>query len=109
MLLLDQIAAQRNHRQHAEQSAAHGVITSYSIHYTKLYEALKRIDQNGFGIGITTKSTLIERDIDLLVQIAKHSPVIVKITVTTSDDSLCKVIEPNVAVTSERIRVIKVV
>ena len=70
-------------------------------------EALKRIDLNGFGVGITTKSTLIERDIDLLVQIAKHSPVIVKITVTTEDDSLCKLIEPNVAVTSERIRVIK--
>ena len=70
-------------------------------------EALKLIDQYGFGIAIATKSTLIERDLDLLVKISKHSPVIVKITVTTADDELCKLIEPNVAPTSERFQAIK--
>lgn len=64
--------------------------------------ALKLIDQNQFGIAIATKSNLVTRDIDIIKSIARHSPVIVKMTITTFDDSLCKVLEPNVASTSER-------
>ena len=69
--------------------------------------ALESIDSNGFGVSIATKSNLITRDIDILKRIKKHSPVLCKITITTADDNLCKIIEPNVVVTSKRFEAIK--
>ena len=65
-------------------------------------KALMLIDAYGFGATVITKSPLITRDIDLYKQIAEHSPVLCKMTVTTADDALCRVIEPNTAPTSER-------
>lgn len=70
-------------------------------------EALKQINENSFGVSIITKSPLITRDIDLLNEIKKHSPVLVKVTITTFDDDLCRKIEPNVAKSSERFKAIK--
>lgn len=64
--------------------------------------ALSLIEQNGFGVAICTKSDLVTRDIDLLCRIKAHSPVIVKMTVTTANDDLCKKIEPNVCSSSKR-------
>ena len=75
--------------------------------YKLTREALERIDQYGFGIHMLTKSDLVVRDIDLYKRIALHSPVCVKLTITTSDDSLCSKIEPNVAVTSKRFKALK--
>ena len=69
--------------------------------------SLELINTFYFGIGIATKSTLITRDIDILQDIKRHSPVICKITITTANDNLCKKIEPNVAPTSERFDAIK--
>lgn len=69
--------------------------------------ALESIDSNGFGVAIATKSDLIVRDIDILKRIKNHSPVLCKITITTADDELCKIIEPNVVVTSKRFQAIK--
>lgn len=69
--------------------------------------ALELINRFGFGVAIATKSDLIVRDIDLLKEISKHSPVLVKITVTTADDILCRRIEPNVSVSSDRFKAIK--
>ncbi len=68
--------------------------------------ALSLIDQYKFGISIATKSDLITRDTDVLRSIQNHSPVLVKITITTCDDDLCQKIEPNVAVSSKRFHVI---
>ena len=73
--------------------------------YTR--EALKLIDEFGFGIGIATKSSLITRDIDILKRIKTHSPVIIKITITTYDDKLCSKIEPNVSLSSKRFEALK--
>ncbi|NAS18769.1 radical SAM protein [Clostridium butyricum] len=73
--------------------------------YTR--EALKLIDEFGFGIGIATKSSLITRDIDILKRIKTHSPVIIKITITTYDDKLCGKIEPNVSLSSKRFQALK--
>lgn len=64
--------------------------------------ALELINRYGFGVSIATKSDLITRDIDVLKSIAVHSPVLIKITITTADDLMCKKIEPNVATSSER-------
>ena len=69
--------------------------------------ALELVNTHGFGISIITKSDLITRDIDILKKIKSHSPVLVKITITTCDDELCKKIEPNAAVSSKRFSAIK--
>jgi len=65
-------------------------------------KALKLINAYGLGVAIATKSDLITRDIDLLKEINHHSPVCIKMTITTFADDLCKIIEPNVASASER-------
>lgn len=70
-------------------------------------QALELVDTYQFGIGVATKSSLITRDIDLLMRIKKHSPIICKITVTTLDDDMCRKIEPNVCPSSERLAAVK--
>ncbi len=70
-------------------------------------EALNKINNFNFGIAIATKSDLVLRDIDILKKIKSHSPTLIKITITTFDDELCKKIEPNVCVTSKRFQAIK--
>lgn len=70
-------------------------------------DALKQVNNYNFGIAIATKSTLVTRDIDILKEIQEHSPVLVKITITTFDDELCKKLEPKVQVSSERFKAIK--
>ncbi len=69
--------------------------------------ALELINAFRFGVAIDTKSALIERDLDILQDIKRHSPVIVKLTITTHDDALCKKLEPRVSVSSERFAALK--
>lgn len=69
--------------------------------------ALELMNQYRFGVSIATKSHLITRDIDILSQINKHSPVIVKMTVTTHDDAMSRIVEPHVCLSSERLAAIK--
>ncbi|MCL2739787.1 MAG: radical SAM protein [Oscillospiraceae bacterium] len=69
--------------------------------------SLELINAFKFGVTIATKSPLVTRDIDILQDIKKHSPLLVKMTITTADDELCKKLEPNVAPTSERIAALK--
>ena len=64
--------------------------------------ALELINAYAFGVAIATKSPLVARDRDVLSDIGSHSPVIVKITITTADDDLCQKIEPGVAPSSLR-------
>ncbi|HBU11322.1 MAG TPA: radical SAM protein [Clostridiales bacterium] len=64
--------------------------------------ALALLEKYRFGAAIATKSKLVARDGDALKAIAKNAPVIVKVTVTTGDDSLCEKIEPHTPVASER-------
>lgn len=70
--------------------------------------ALELINAFEFGVAIATKSPLITRDIDILKDIKEHSPVLCKMTVTTSDDKLSKKIEPGAAVSSERFEALRV-
>jgi len=70
--------------------------------------ALELIDKYGFGIAIQTKSTDILRDLDLLRAINEKTKAVVQMTLTTHDDSLCRILEPNVSVTSERVAALKV-
>jgi DNA repair photolyase len=64
--------------------------------------ALEIIGEFGFGVAIATKSGLAARDAGVLAGIGKQSAAIVKITVTTLDDRLCGIIEPNAPVSSKR-------
>lgn len=70
-------------------------------------KALEEIDNNRFGVAIATKSDLVVRDIDILKRIQSHSPTLIKMTITTYDDNLCKKIEPNVCESSRRFEAIK--
>lgn len=70
-------------------------------------KCLEVIEKNKFGVTILTKSDLILRDIDLVEKINKNSKAVVQMTLTTFDDELCKIIEPNVCVTSKRVEVLK--
>ena len=67
---------------------------------------LEIILQYGFGLAIQTKSDRILRDIDLLEAIHKKAKCIVEITLTTYDDDLCRIVEPNVCNTKRRIEVL---
>ncbi len=69
--------------------------------------ALELVSAYEFGIGIATKSELILRDIDLFREIKEHSPVLLKITITTADDHLSRLIEPGVPPSSRRFEVIR--
>ena len=68
---------------------------------------LEIILENGFGIAIQTKSDLILRDIDLLSEINKSAKCVVQMTLTTYDDDLCRILEPNVCNTKRRIEVLE--
>ncbi len=64
--------------------------------------ALELIDAYGFGCVILSKSALMTRDKDIFMSIKEHSPMMCKLTITTADDELCRKLEPNVSVSSER-------
>ena len=68
---------------------------------------LEIILKNGFGLAIQTKSDRILRDIDLLSEINRSAKCVVQITLTTYDDDLCRIIEPNVCDTKRRIEVLE--
>ena len=57
-------------------------------------KALETVAQYRFPVHIITKSNLITRDIDLLKKISKIYAAI-SFTITTADDKLAKIIEPN--------------
>ena len=57
--------------------------------------ALELIDAYQCGVAAATKSNLITRDLDLYRSIQSHSPVICKLTVTTTDDVLAAKLEPH--------------
>ena len=69
--------------------------------------SLELINAYGFGVAIDTKGILVTRDIDILNDIQKNSPVIVKVSITTADDTLSKIIEPGAAPSSERFAALK--
>ncbi len=69
---------------------------------------LEIISKYGFGVAIQTKSSRILRDLELLKSINKVSKCVVQITLTTYDESLCKILEPAVSTTKERFEVLEI-
>ena len=69
---------------------------------------LEVILQNGFGATVQTKSDRILRDLDLLDEINRSAKCVVQMTLTTYDDALCRIVEPNVCPTGRRIEVLHI-
>ena len=70
-------------------------------------QCLEIIKKYEFGLAIQTKSDRILRDIDLLDEINRAAKCVVQITLTTYDDDLCQILEPNVCNTKRRIEVLE--
>lgn len=70
---------------------------------------LEIINKYGFGAAIQTKSDRILQDIDLLDDINRSAKCVVQITLTTYDDELCSILEPNVCNTKRRIEVLEII
>jgi len=72
-------------------------------------KCLEIIDRYGFGVCVQTKSDRILRDLDLLKSINKNSKAVVQMTLTTYDEELCKILEPDVCTTKKRYETLKIV
>ena len=70
-------------------------------------KCLEVILQQGFGVAVQTKSDRILQDMDLLEKINREAKCVVQITLTTYDDELCRILEPNVCNTKRRIEVLE--
>jgi len=70
-------------------------------------KCLEVIERYGFGVTIITKSNIILKDLDILKKINEKAKCVVQITLTTFNEGLCKIIEPNVSTTKERFEVLK--
>ena len=70
-------------------------------------QCLEVVLKHGFGAAVQTKSDRILQDIDLLEEINKSSRCVVQMTLTTYDDELCGIVEPNVCSTRRRIEVLE--
>ena len=68
---------------------------------------LEIIERRGFGVSVLTKSDLVLRDLDLFRAINGKAKCTVQLTMTTYDEELCRIIEPNVCTTRRRYEVLK--
>ncbi len=68
--------------------------------------SLELADKYGFGFTLITKSDLVLRDLELLKSINQKTKCVVQITLTTFDEALCRVLEPNVCTTARRAEVL---
>jgi DNA repair photolyase len=63
--------------------------------------------ENGRHLGITTKSDLVARDLDLLVEIARRNVLNVYLTITTLDEKLARQLEPRAPRPELRLRAVE--
>ncbi len=88
-----------------------GAMTDPYLHLEKKLEhtrkALQIIYKYGHGVTLQTKSDLILRDLELIKKINNQTRSVIQMTLTTADDNLCRILEPNVCVTSRRVEVLK--
>lgn len=70
-------------------------------------QALETIEKYGFGGTLLTKSARVLRDLDVLVRISEKTKAVVQMTLTTHDENLCRIVEPNVSTTRQRVEALK--
>jgi len=71
-------------------------------------KSLELIYKYGFGATLITKSSAILRDLDILKVINSKTKCVIQMTLTTFDEKLCKIIEPNVSSAKERFETLKI-
>jgi len=76
------------------------------LKYTR--QCLEIIERYSYGLTILTKSARILRDIDILKAINEKTRCVVQMTLTTYDEDLCRVLEPNVSTTAERFGILEI-
>lgn len=70
-------------------------------------KALLIIEKYGYGVALQTKSDRVLRDLDILKLINEKTKAVVQMTLTTADEDLCRIVEPNVCTTKERFETLK--
>lgn len=68
---------------------------------------LEIIEKHGFGVTLLTKSDRVLRDLNLLTRIHAKAKAVVQMTMTTFDEELCRILEPNVSTTRQRFEALK--
>lgn len=81
---------------------------SAEIKYRLMHQCLEIISKHGFGVSLLTKSDLVLEDLPLIRKINASAKAVVQVTITTADDNLCRIIEPNVTRTSGRAHILHV-
>lgn len=76
------------------------------LNYTR--KALELISKYNFGATLITKSANVLRDADLFCDINSKAKCVIQMTLTTYDEKICKMIEPNVSTTKERFDALKI-
>lgn len=71
-------------------------------------KCLELIERYDYGVSLLTKSDLILRDLDLLKKIHEKTKCVVQMTLTTADEELCQILEPNVCTTKRRAEVLNI-
>lgn len=71
-------------------------------------KCLEIIDRYEFGLAIQTKSDRILRDLEILKSINRKAKCVVQMTLTTYDEELCRILEPNVCTTKDRVKVLRI-
>jgi len=87
-----------------------GVTDSYQpaeAHYQKMPGILKVLARHRNPVILTTKSSLILRDIELIRELASVTSVCIGSSITMMDEELRKLIEPGASPALERFRVLK--
>jgi len=75
--------------------------------YRLTRQALQLLNNYKLPVSILTKSTLIERDIDILKKINEQSRILISFSISSSNDEISSIFEPNVSLPSERLHIIK--
>ena len=87
------------HKVKQDESIALGTATDPYQPAERHYEVTRGILQEfsrhrGFELGIVTKSNLVVRDLDQLIEISKHNKLSVHVTITTLNPDLARILEP---------------
>ncbi|MDE6727068.1 MAG: radical SAM protein, partial [Oscillospiraceae bacterium] len=87
-----------------------GAMCDPYLHIERELEITRRcleiIVKYGFGLSILTKSDMIMRDANLLENINSTAKTVVQMTLTTANEDLCRIVEPNVCTTARRAEVL---
>ena len=105
----DQLLDERLRRMRKRYTIGTGAMSDPYMPIEKKYELTRKcltiIDKYGMRAHLATKSNLILRDVDVLGEIAKRY-VSIAMTVTTMDEALAKIIEPNAPTPKERMEAV---